>query len=93
MIPSIILSPQGCGKVSYISGPVFCKSDDLCSQCEKIRQAQIQILIDEKKDEIEFLEVTFQMLDAEEFNDIGNRIDNKIFVIQQEIKTLEGLRE
>jgi len=121
MIHQSILSPQGCGKLlqgmcKTVSpepfegncGDIIREALILCPQCKKIRQAQIQILIDEKKyylrtiiNEEEYLTWIFGYMCLAKTPDnyysvtkgrlSFTKLEHK--QVQEEIKTLEGLRE
>lgn len=94
---SIGLIPYICGKTEYYNSPKDDKGKIfLCKECkeinketrEKLKKAQAQVLLDEKKSDLEFLE----SLDTEAMlNEQSKKIENKIQELQEEIKILEGV--
>ena len=64
MIPQNIINPKGCKKEVKALGDIFYCGQDIglsekemyfCPDCQNIQKAQAQTLLDEKKNELEFL--------------------------------------
>ena len=91
-----ILNPKGCGN-GFGKGktdiPKYsCNEKHLCPTCKEIQKAQIETLLICAKNEIEDFELLLNMLDVDEFNVIGEWINNKISQLQEVIKKLEEIK-
>ena len=65
---------------------------NLCPTHKAIQKAQIETLLICAKNEIEDFELLLNMLDVDEFNVIGEWINNKISQLQEVIKKLEEMK-
>lgn len=90
-IPSQITNPKGCNQKFGLDSfklDIICGAyTNLCPQCKNIQRAQAQVLLDEKKSELEFL----QSITARTIGNGFKRVMGKIQELQEEIKILEGV--